>query len=309
MSPKMVSRFPTCWPWLWERLFTDLLDCSSPFFSPGNMSRSAGLFWQRLLFGRQFLAGIHVLQSCVVPRPFRFRRSSLPVVLGSHACRPHSPPVDIARITQLITMHFFFFAVDLSRQLQLLHMFAAFGQANITFQPPNASPQNRPVNHQDSSFLGTLSHPPPPVSPSVGVRGPPNAYVDTRNFDDSSIGPIRSNEPSSFFVDRSGNPVRTPLRQSMPITASARSSTSAMQLPPVQPNDLPWATGKTATSQLPRVYESAPPSAAVVPNTSTTWGYVRDSSDSFLVLTYLSHKTNWFFFLGHGGGFFCFCHT
>jgi hypothetical protein len=78
----------------------------------------------------------------------------------------------------------------------------------------------------------------------------------------------------------------------MPITASARSSTSAMPLPPVQPTDIPWATGKTTTSQLPRpdtMYESAPPSAAVVPNTSTTWGYVRDSGQSLAPLGPLSN--------------------
>jgi hypothetical protein len=158
-------------------------------------------------------------------------------------------------------------------------------------QPRNESPQNRTVRQQDASFLSTLSHPPPPVSPSVGVRGPPNAYVDTSHFDESSVGPIRSNEPSSFLVDQSGNPIRTPLRQSMPITASARSSTS-MALPPVQSKDLPWATGKTSTSQLPRpdtMYESAPPSAAVVPNTSTTWGYVRDSGQSLAPLGPLSN--------------------
>ena len=167
-----------------------------------------------------------------------------------------------------------------------------FGQANTPLQPPNGSPQPRPVHHQDASFLGTLSHPPPPASPSVGMRGPPNAYVETSHFDESSWGPLRSNEPSSFLVDQSGNPIRSPLRQSMPITASARSSTSAMALPPLQPKDIPWATGKTTTSQLPRpdtMYESAPPSATVVPNTSTTWGYVRDSGQSLAPLGPLSN--------------------
>lgn len=135
-----------------------------------------------------------------------------------------------------------------------------------------------------------MNHPPPPASPNIGARGPPDAYVNTRHFDDTSMSPIRSNEASSFMVDRSGNPIRSPMRQSMPITASARSSTSAMPLPPVQSKDIPWATGKTTTSQLPRpdtTYESAPPSA--VPNTSTTWGYVRESGQSLAPLGPLSN--------------------
>jgi hypothetical protein len=109
--------------------------------------------------------------------------------------------------------------------------------------------------------------------------------VYTSHFDKSSLGPIRSNEPSLFLVDQSGNPVRTPVHQSMPITAGAQSSTSAMPLPSVRPSDIPRTTGKTATSQLPRpdtMYESATPSAAVVPNPSTTWGYVLDSGQGMV---------------------------
>lgn len=124
------------------------------------------------------------------------------------------------------------------------------------------------------------------------MRGPPSAYVDTRDFDDSSMGHIRSGQPESFMVDQHGNPIRSPMRQSMPITASARSSTSAMPLPPVQPKDIPWATGKTTNSQLPRpdtMYESAPPTASVVPNTATTWGYVRESGQSLAPLGPLSN--------------------
>jgi hypothetical protein len=115
------------------------------------------------------------------------------------------------------------------------------------------------------------------------VRGPPNAHVHPSHFDESSLGPIRSNQPSSFVVDQPGNPIRASLHQSMPIAAGARSSASAMPLPVLSPRDNPQATGKAATSQIPRpetMYEFASLNAAVVPNTSTTWGYVRDSGQS-----------------------------
>ncbi|KAG8777324.1 hypothetical protein FRC15_011401 [Serendipita sp. 397] len=140
--------------------------------------------------------------------------------------------------------------------------------------PANASPM-KPNTRQDASFLGTLEHPPPP-SPVVGVRGPPNAYVTPGDFDDSNVV-IPNN--LSFIVDHSGNPIRSPLRQSLPVTASARSSTNV--LPPVKASDLPWNTGRTANSQLPRqsMYESAP-TTATMPQTSTTWAYPRDSTQT-----------------------------
>ncbi|PVF98086.1 hypothetical protein CPB86DRAFT_797547 [Serendipita vermifera] len=140
--------------------------------------------------------------------------------------------------------------------------------------PVNASPARNSAP-QDPSFLRTGDHPRPPPSPSVSHRGPPEAYVNTAAFDDSAV------IPRSYTVDRYGNPVPSPQRQSLPITASARSSSQT--LPPVKASDIPWATNKTTTSQLPRqsVYEAAPPaSASIPPNTATTWGYVRDSGQS-----------------------------
>jgi len=82
--------------------------------------------------------------------------------------------------------------------------------------------------------------------------GQDDVQFDTSYFDGPPLSPIRSNEPSLLLVDQSGNPIRNPVHQSTTITASALFSTSATSLPQVQPNDLPWATGKTTTSPLPR---------------------------------------------------------
>lgn len=126
---------------------------------------------------------------------------------------------------------------------------------------------------QDASFLGTGNHPRPPPSPNTVQRGPPTAYVNPSDFDDGNIV-LPPNPTFSSHHEGGRSPM---MRQSLPVTASSRSSNNA--LPPVQPSDLPWATGKSTTSQLPRqsMYEPAPSSAGMPPNTSTTWGYVRDS--------------------------------
>ncbi|KAG8832966.1 hypothetical protein FRC17_000233 [Serendipita sp. 399] len=157
---------------------------------------------------------------------------------------------------------------------RLSHSYADHDHDLEIIPPTNSSPVKQPVR-QDASFLGTAQHPPPP-SPAVGVRGPASAYVTPVDFDDSNVV-IPSNP--SFVVDHSGNPIRSPLRQSLPVTASARSSSNI--LPPIKASDLPWNTGRTTTSQLPRqsMYDSAPTSATV-PQTSTTWAYPRDSTQT-----------------------------
>lgn len=99
------------------------------------------------------------------------------------------------------------------------------------------------------------------------MRGGLDQYVGTSHVDESGIV-----LPPHGYVPRS------PMRQSLPITASSRSSTNP--LPPVKPSDLPWATGRSTSSQLPKVttYESAP--VPGMPNTATTWGGFRDSTQT-----------------------------
>lgn len=145
--------------------------------------------------------------------------------------------------------------------------------------PQNRTPE-RDTIQPDLSRLGADVQMRPPPSPSMGVRGPPSAYVNTADFDENSV-----NLPSTFTVDQYGHPIRSPQRQSLPVTASARSSTNALpSAGPIQRSDIPWNTGRTTTSQLPRqsVYESAPTSA-IMPQTSTTWAYTRDSAQTIPV--------------------------